>query len=127
MATSVYESVQQQKRGDCVYFSADVRFGSPLTVTSVPMTGQSGDRSLDDSCGPRARLRYGRRMNCEILLLLGLVGGHAVVQLVEALRCSVFAVQNFIAKRTEMGVTTGVTCSPLCVNFMYFKEGTHKN
>jgi len=53
--------------------NADVSFGSPSTVTSVVITGQSGDRSWDDSCGPRARCRYGRKMNSEILLSLGLV------------------------------------------------------
>ena len=48
-------------------------FGLPSTVTSVVVTGESSDRSRDNSCGPRARCRYGRKMNCEIPLPLGLV------------------------------------------------------
>jgi len=57
----------------CVGSNADVSLGSPSTVTSVLITGQSSDRSGDNSCGPRARCRYGRKMNCDIPLPRGLV------------------------------------------------------
>jgi len=53
--------------------SAEVSFGSPSTVARVLIAGWSTDRSRDNSCGPRTRFRYGRKVNCEMTLLLGFV------------------------------------------------------
>jgi hypothetical protein len=69
MATSVYEFVQKPKRNGWIRPSVDARFGSPSTVTSDLIMGESSDPYRDNCCRSRATLRYVRKINCEIPLL----------------------------------------------------------